>query len=172
LLPVARAPVHWARVVPGSVSGACFAEARSPGSAPFPPPPPPQVSLLCSVASSVVWSCPTSHACASLDCGHRPSQRVLPYHLSEADTGSPGSGAWSFRMCWRSSTAQGHSCTCPFAHRCFAFRSTQRRRHPGCTWFRGSILRPCVPLSTLHLHPCECRRMTRGHRGWLDLRCK
>jgi hypothetical protein len=28
------------------------------------------------------------------------------------------------------------------------------------------------PLSTLRLHPCECRRMTRGHRGWLGLRCK
>jgi hypothetical protein len=37
---------------------------------------------------------------------------------------------------------------------------------------RGSMLRPCVPLSTLRREPCGSRRMTRGHRGWLGLRCE
>lgn len=33
--------------------------------------------------------------------------------------------------------------------------------------------RTCVcPLSTLHAQPCNCPRMTRGHRGLLLLRCE
>src|SRR5262245_56357357 len=38
--------------------------------------------------------------------------------------------------------------------------------------FRGSI--PCldVPLSTSRLRPYRRLRMTRGQRGWLDLRCR
>jgi len=154
--PVARAPAHWARVDSGPVSGACFVGACSPWSAPFPPPPPPQVTPPCSVVSSVLWSCPTSHARASPDCGRRPSRRGLLVHLHEADMGSPGSRASSVHTCWRSSTAQGHVCTRLGVHPRVAFRTARRRRHPGCAWFRGSILCPCVPLSTLHPHPCEC----------------
>ena len=37
------------------------------------------------------------------------------------------------------------------------------------TTFRGSILCPHVPLSTLRRRPCERLRMTRGRRGWLGL---
>src|SRR5919106_1096069 len=36
--------------------------------------------------------------------------------------------------------------------------------------FRGSILRPRVPLSTLRRRPHGRPRMTRGHRDWLGLR--
>jgi hypothetical protein len=45
--------------------------------------------------------------------------------------------------------------------------------HIDCICFRGSILRPCVPLSTHHLPPRGSRHMTRGHCGWLvGLRCE
>src|SRR5688572_16648514 len=37
--------------------------------------------------------------------------------------------------------------------------------------FRGSWLRPRVPLSTLRERPHDRPRMTRGHRDWLGLRC-
>jgi hypothetical protein len=36
--------------------------------------------------------------------------------------------------------------------------------------FRGSILRPRVPLSTLRRRPLDRPRITRGHRDWLGLR--
>ena len=52
-----------------------------------------------------------------------------------------------------------------------AFRVFGARRHPD--WpFRGSILCLHVPLSTLHEPRYRGSRMTRGQRGWLDLRCQ
>ena len=93
-----------------------------------------------------------------------------PVHLQRADPGSPGSRAWSFHTCLRSPTAPGHALTCQVVDTCMAFRFQKQRRHPGIACFRGSILRPCVPLSTLRPHPRGCRRMTQGRRGWLGLR--
>jgi len=52
-----------------------------------------------------------------------------------------------------------------------AFCSDKQHRHPGCQMFRGSIPGPHVPLSTLGTCPRGHTPMTRGHRGWLTLRC-
>jgi len=57
--------VHLARL-PGSESGACFAQTGSPWPTPFPPSPPLALWSRCSATSSVVRSCPTSHARSSL----------------------------------------------------------------------------------------------------------
>ena len=68
-------------------------------------------------------------------------------------------------------TAQDWPCTCHIAHRHVAFHAWQSCRHPVFACFRGSISCLCVPLSTLQRIPYENRHMTRGHRGWLGLRC-
>ena len=52
----------------GPESGTRFAPADSPWPAPFPPPPPRPVPRLCSAASPVLRSCPTSHGRSSSAC--------------------------------------------------------------------------------------------------------
>lgn len=135
-----------------------------------PPPPPPPDDWRCSAASSGLRTRPTSPSRASPAYGHQPFRCGPPHHPRQAAWGSPGSRARRFRTCHGSSTARGRSrtracaldaCRLPPRITASALRSA---------WFRDSIPRPCVPLSTLHRHPCRHRRMTRGRRGSLLLR--
>ncbi len=90
---------------------------------------------------------------------------------TRSDAGAPGSRTRCFRACQGSSTPPGACTPCPSSVPAVAFRVLGARRHPD--WpFRGSI--PClhVPLSTLHGPRYRGPRMTRGQRGWLDLRCQ
>ena len=86
-----------------------------------------------------------------------------------ANKGSPGSRTRCFRACTGSLTARGPGASRDIDAPDVAFRFSSKRRHPGGSFFRGSIPGPHVPLSTLHLRPCERRRMTRGRRGSLIL---
>jgi hypothetical protein len=83
--------------------------------------------------------------------------------------GSPGSRERCFRTCSRSLTAQGPNVSHDYDTFDIAFRTVPLRRHPGISGFRGSILGPYVPLSTLQpCHYCHSR-MTRGQCGSLLL---
>lgn len=64
----------------------------------------------------------------------------------------------SERLRWRART----SCLPPFA----------QCRHPGLTFYRGSMAGLCVPLSTLRTVPRGTLRMTRGQHDSLDLCCR
>jgi hypothetical protein len=144
---------------PSSASGACC-----------PGPPLPSIASASAGAaamfesSSVLWTSPTSSDRASSDYG---------CNLSHADRSGP-----------TSRTPLGLQVV-PTRARCLGPRSVRKalamRRPPMLpsaflysvgtltVTFRGSILCPRVPLSTLRRHPCGCRRMTRGRRAWLDL---
>ena len=90
---------------------------------------------------------------------------------TRSDAGPPGSRTRCFRACQGSATPPGAGTPCRSGVPAVAFRVFGARRHPD--WpFRGSI--PClhVPLSTLHRPRYQSLRMTRGQRGWLDLRCQ
>src|SRR5262249_32295667 len=73
--PAVRGPAPGSRE-PGSASGACFADPRSPWSPPFAPSPPPPDSRFCSATSQLLW-----RSQASPD---RPSAATAP-HLPAAD---------------------------------------------------------------------------------------
>src|SRR5262249_4459075 len=91
--------------------------------------------------------------------------------MDQSDAGPPGSRTRCFRACQGSATPPGAGTPCRSGVPAVAFRVFGARRHPD--WpFRGSI--PClhVPLSTLHRPRYQSLRMTRGQRGWLDLRCQ
>ena len=91
---------------------------------------------------------------------------------TRSDTGPPESRTQCFRACQGSSTPPGAGTPCQSGVPAVAFRVFGARRHPGLARFRGSI--PClhVPLSTLHGPRYRGSRMTRGQRGWLNLRCR
>jgi len=93
-------------------------------------------------------------------------------HPLWVDTGSPGSRARCFRTCTGSLTARGPGTSRNIDALDVAFRFSLQRRHPGESYFRGSIPGPHVPLSTLRLNPCGVKRMTRGQHGSLLLYCK
>ena len=85
--------------------------------------------------------------------------------------GPPESRTRCCHACQGSATPPGAGTPCRSGVPAVAFRVFGARRHPD--WpFRGSI--PClhVPLSTLHRPRYQSLRMTRGQRGWLDLRCQ
>ena len=149
------------------MSGLCFAQTDSPWSAPFPPLPPLPFYRLCSATSQVLWSCPTSHIRSLLNCVLRLPNTASEF--SKANMGSPGSRERCFRTCSRSLTAQGPNVSRDYDTFDVAFRTVPLRRHPGISGFRGSILGPYVPLSTLQ--PCHYwhSRMTRGQCGSLLL---
>jgi hypothetical protein len=88
---------------------------------------------------------------------------------SRALTGSPGSRA---RMHARVSDLAESSGRLRFrAHRCCL---PQLRNCVGTLifrTFRGSMAGLHVPLSTLHMQPCDCPRMTRSQVGSLLLTC-
>src|SRR5215813_5083977 len=88
------------------------------------------------------------------------------------DAGPPESRAQCFRACQGSSTPPGRPIPRHTGMVRVAFRVFGARRHLEMARFRGSI--PClhVPLSTLHGPRYRGSRMTRGQRGWLDLRCR
>jgi len=91
---------------------------------------------------------------------------------TRSDTGSPESRTQCFRACQGSATPPGAGTPCPSGVPTVACRVFGARRHPGLARFRGSI--PClhVTLSTLHGRRYRGPRMTRGQRGWLNLRCR
>src|SRR5690606_38692631 len=68
-----------------------------------------------------------------------------------------------------SSTAPGQTGTCDNVTVHIAFRIGGERRHPECPKFRGSMAGLHAPLSTLHVQPHDCPRMTRGRCGSLLL---
>jgi hypothetical protein len=90
---------------------------------------------------------------------------------TRSEAGPPESRTQCFRACQGSSTPPGACTPCHNGVPAVAFRVFGARRHLGLARFRGSI--PClhVPLSTLHGPRYRGSRMTRGQRGWLDLRC-
>ena len=76
-------------------------------------------------------------------------------------SGYPGSLAGGFHACARSWTTQGWAGARHDAPSHVAFRFSPQRRRPGPSTFRGSILCPHVPLSTLRCRPRGRHRMTR-----------
>ena len=70
-----------------------------------------------------------------------------------------------------SQTARGSDATRNTAAFDVAFHFTDSVGPPGLTDFRRSMAGLHVPLSTLRRQPHGCRRMPRGHRGLLLLRC-
>ena len=93
---------------------------------------------------------------------------LLPPWL-RANMGSPGSRVVCFRTCSRSSTPQGLPASRAIDSGSVAFRLVPQRRTLNSNVFRGSILGPCVPLSTLQSHHYWYHRMTRGRCGSLLL---
>ena len=92
-------------------------------------------------------------------------------YWARSTPGSPGFRARCFRACVGSSTPRG-----PYTPRVggvddIAFRTKERRRHPGPRHFRCSIPSPHVPLSTLADTLLGIPAMTRGQRGSLFLHC-
>src|SRR5262247_4291122 len=87
-------------------------------------------------------------------------------------TGPPESRTQWFRACQGASTPPGAGTPCQSGVPAVACRVFGARRHPGLARLRGSI--PClhVPLSPLHGPRYQGSRMTRGQRGWLNLRCR
>src|SRR5690606_17246904 len=74
------------------------------------------------------------------------------------------------RLCMPgSATAPGQTDTCDNASVHIAFHIVGVRRHPECPRFRGSMAGLHAPLSTLHVQPHDCPRMTRGRCGSLLL---
>ena len=61
-----------------------------------------------------------------------------------------------------SQTSQSPVDACDFASTDIAFRKCELRRHSDFRTFRGSMAGLHVPLSTLHVQPCDYPRMTRG----------
>jgi len=84
-------------------------------------------------------------------------------------SGYPGSLAGGLHACVRSRTTQGQAGTRHNVPSHVAFRLSPQRRHPGPSTFRGSILCPHVPLSTLRRRPHGRQRMTRGRCDRLNL---
>jgi hypothetical protein len=70
-----------------------------------------------------------------------------------------------------SQTSQSPVDACAFACTDVAFRIKELRQHSDFRTFRGSMAGLHVPLSTLHVQPCDCPRMTRGQVGSLRLTC-
>ena len=94
---------------------------------------------------------------------------ILLLTSTKLNMGSPCSRERHFRTCSRSLTAQGPNVSRDYDTFDVAFRTILLRRHPGISGFRGSILGPYVPLSTLQpCHYCHSR-MTRGQYGSLLL---
>ena len=89
-----------------------------------------------------------------------------------ASVGHPASRAWRFRACAGSQTARGPPAPRDNAAGDVAFRSQGRRRHPEPGDFAGSIAQPARTPITASPTPSQRRRMTRGHRGPLLLRCR
>ena len=132
---------------------------------------PPAVSRLCSGTSQVLRDCPTPHQRACWTSGSRPSPTGPLTTSCRALMGSPGSRAWSFHACQGSRTAQSPAGTRATVSADIAFRMWELRRHSDFRDFRGSMACLHVPLSTLHVQPCDCPRMTRGQDGSLGLAC-
>ena len=135
LFPVLRCcltyPLERAgRALPALCPVCVAARASFPWPAPFPPPPPRPVARLCSAASQVLRSCPTSRVSFVIAvrpwtsrCGLRP----LP---SQTNVGSPGSRSRCFRACTGSLTARGPDASRDGDVPGVAFRGLLRRRHP------------------------------------------
>jgi hypothetical protein len=100
-------------------------------------------------------------------CTRRALQR-----WARPDAGPPESRSQCCRACQGSATPPGAGTPCPRGVPAVACRVCGARRHPGRARLRGSL--PCrhVPLSTLHGPRDQGSRLTRGQRGWLDLRCR
>jgi len=135
MLPAVLAPAYWTRWS-GAVSGARFAGAGSPWPVPFPPSPPPPVALH-RYYGTVRLPGLVHRRRASLDFPTRPA--------ALSATGEPRTSRFScevFPYVPGSSTAQdpdaSRACDAPSA----AFRISLMRRHPGLSFFRGSIARP------------------------------
>jgi hypothetical protein len=82
----------------------------------------------------------------------------------------PGFRAQCFRACQRSPTPSG----LPAPRHCGGQGGIPRVRSasaPRPGRLRSSILCLHLPLSTLRTSRCQEAHMTRGQRGWLDLRC-
>ena len=168
-LPSARSP---ASVTPQSASecGRCAADERSPWCRPFPPDPPadgspPFVRTLRRYYGPLRLLRPVHVGRTALAFTHRPAAN------SRAGRKSPGSRAESFLICPGASTAPGPVAACASATPDVAFPSSQQGRPPKRVISRLHSPGPPVPLSTLHPRCHHRRRMTRGQRGSLFLRC-
>ena len=132
---------------------------------PFPPSPPQPLARPCSATSAELWASPTSPGRASSDYGcvlldADRSGRTFP-DGQPVDIPVPVQMASTRARGLR--TTQGR--TALAIARRLVLPSAFLRRRPGPT-FRGSILCPRVPLSTLRRHPRGCRRMNSGP-SWL-----
>src|SRR5271155_984502 len=94
-----RGPAPGSRA-PGSVSGACFADPRSPWSPALAPPAPPPVARLCSSASQLL--------CRSLTSLDRASAATAP-HLPATDHPAP-QGLWPIQRSPGSRARSVHTC--------------------------------------------------------------
>ena len=100
------------------------------------------------------------------ECGAgRPSASALKAPLRPQDRACGASAVGTplsrKRRHWVAAVAHATPCCLPLLSTASALRMET---------FRGSMLRPRVPLSTLRRRPHGCPRMTRGHRDWLGLR--
>src|SRR5262249_13253067 len=81
------------------------------------------------------------------------SRRVPHLHQVRASTGPPGSRAKCFRAYTGSLTERDPNASRGVDAFGVAFRFSLQRRHPEERFFRGCILGPHVPLSTLRRFP-------------------
>ena len=175
--------------MPGSASGARYARPRFPRPAPFPPPPPPPPQRACSAASQVLRGCPTSHGRSSrayrlsvpLAARYPPICHPRTIQDGASPTGTGDRGISRFprpETCVhapglrprgvRRPLAITRPATLPSA----SIHGVGTPEPLGGHDFAAQYPSLPVPLSTLHRRPHERRRMTRGHRGSLVLRCR
>ena len=156
--------------LPASMCGPCHARRRSPRPRPFPPDPPRLVPRPCSDPSPVLRPSPTPRRRTRGACGMRLPPPGLPLG-GRASPRSPGSRAESFLTCTGSSTAPGPAAARAGAAIDMAFPSSQQGRPPKHVISRlNSPARQC--LCQRFCPRCRHRRrMTRGQRGSLLLRC-
>ena len=142
---------------------------RSPWCRPFPPDSPPTISRPCSNPSRVLVarsdsSAPYTWAVRHVALTHRPAN-------SRAGQRSPGPRAESFLTCTGSTDRAGRSCRSRCRDNRCGLPLLSTGSAPGSEYFAAQWpARQCLK-STLHPRCRHRRRITRGQRGSLFLRC-
>ena len=130
--PAGRIGVALVTSESGAVSSTGYAAPHSPWPGRFPPPAPQAAATHspCSQASQVLSASPTSRRRSSPSCSHRIHGADLAVR-ARPTTGPPGFRARCFDACMGSTTTRGRRASRDSDARRVAFRTRERRRHPG-----------------------------------------